>query len=175
LGAPCGKMRPEALRVALRTHRIEIRHAHADDALAEARALFKEYASRLGRDLSLEDFARELVDLPGSYGPPDGALLVAHCDGRPAGCVALRPMEEGLCEIKRLFVRHPFRGKGIGKRLALAVIAAARDRGYRAMRISFAPWMEEAIAIYRGLGFRPIEAYRAKAFEGSVFLELTLG
>jgi putative acetyltransferase len=167
-------MRAEALAVAPRTPKIEVRSVDGSDSLADARALFREYASRLGRDLSLEDFSRELVELPGSYGPPHGALLVAHCDGRLAGCVALRPIGDGLCEMKRLFVRHQFRGKGIGKRLALAVIEAARQRGYRAMRISFAPWMEEAIAIYRGLGFRPIEAYRTEVFEGSVFLELAL-
>ena len=167
-------MRAEAMRVRARTHKIEIRAADGDDSLADARKLFKEYASSLGRDLSLEDFARELIELPGQYRPPHGALLVAQCDGRPAGCVALRPLDDTLCEMKRLFVRHQFRGKGVGKRLALAVIETARDRGYRAMRISFAPWMEEAIAIYRGLGFRPIEAYRTGVFEGSVFLELTL-
>jgi GNAT superfamily N-acetyltransferase len=167
-------MRAEGMRVRPRTHTIEIRMADGGDALADARALFKEYASSLGRDLSMEDFARELAELPGRYGPPHGALLIAGYDGRVAGCVALRPLGEGLCEMKRLFVRHQFRGKGVGKRLALAVIDAARERGYRAMRIGFAPWMEEAIAIYRALGFRPIEAYRAEAFEGSVFLELAL-
>jgi len=160
--------------MAPRKHAIEVRPAEGNGPLAEARALFKEYASSLGRDVSLEDFGRELVELPGPYGPPHGVLLVARCDGRPAGCVALRPLGGGVCEMKRLFVRHQFRGKGIGKRLALAVIGAAHERGYRAMRIGFAPWMEEAIAIYRGLGFRPIEAYRAEVFEGSVFLELAL-
>lgn len=157
-----------------RSHKIEIRPADGEEAVVNARALLKEYASALGRDLSFEDFARELVELPGQYGPPHGALLVADYDGRLAGCVALRPLGEGLCEMKRLFVRHQFRGKGVGKRLALAVIEAARDRGYRGMRLSFAPWMEEAIAIYRALGFRPIEAYRPGAVEGSVYMELAL-
>lgn len=157
-----------------RSHKIDIRPADSEDALADARALLKEYASALGRGLSFEDFAREMVELPGPYGPPDGALLVADFDGRLAGCVALRPLGGGLCEMKRLFVRHQFRGKGVGKRLALAVIEAARERGYRGMRLSFAPWMQEAIAIYRALGFRPIEAYRPEAVEGSVYMELTL-
>ena len=76
--------------------------------------------------------------------------------------------------MRRLYVRHHFRGKGVGRRLSLAVIDGARERGYRAMRIGFAPWMDEAIAIYRALGFRPIEAYRPEVFEGSVFFELAL-
>ncbi len=157
-----------------RGHKIEIRPADGEGALADARTLFKEYVSGLGRGVSFEDFARELAELPGEYGPPNGALLIATYDRRLAGCVALRPLEDGRCEMRRLFVRHQFRGKGVGKRLALAVIDAARERGYLATRIGFAPWMQEAIAIYRGLGFRPIEPYRTGAAEGSVFLELPL-
>jgi len=125
---------------------IEIRPADSEEAVASTRLLLKEYASALGRHLSFEEFARELTDLPGEYGPPHGVLLLASCNGRLAGCVALRPLDEGLCEMRRLYVRHQFRGKGVGKRLSLAVIDEARERGYRAMRISLAPWMEEAIA-----------------------------
>ena len=107
----------------------------ATTAVADARALFKEYASALGRHLSFEEFARELTDLPGEYAPPSGALLLANCEGRLAGCVALRPLGEGVCEMRRLYVRHHFRGKGVGRRLSLAVIDGARERGYRAMRV----------------------------------------
>jgi GNAT superfamily N-acetyltransferase len=128
----------------------------------------------LGRHLSFEEFARELTDLPGEYGPPHGVLLLASCNGRLAGCVALRPLDEGLCEMRRLYVRHQFRGKGVGKRLSLAVIDEARERGYRAMRISLAPWMEEAIAIYHSLGFRSIEPYRPGPLNGVVFMEFQL-
>ena len=153
---------------------IEIRAADSDEAVADARALFKEYASSLGRHLSFEEFARELTDLPGEYAPPSGALLLANCEGRLAGCVALRPLGEGVCEMRRLYVRHHFRGKGVGRRLSLAVIDGARERGYRAMRVNFAPWMEEAIAIYHSLGFRVIEPYRPAPASGVVFMELPL-
>ena len=88
--------------------------------------------------------------------------------------MALRPLGEGVCEMRRLYVRHHFRGKGVGRRLSLAVIDGARERGYRAMRVNFAPWMEEAIAIYHSLGFRVIEPYRPAPASGVVFMELPL-
>ena len=114
-----------------RRGKIEIRPADRDGDIADARTLFREYASSLGRELSFQDFARELAELPGAYAPPAGALLLAHCDGRLAGCVALRPLGGGACQMRRLFVRHQFRGKGVGKRLALAVIGSAREAGHR--------------------------------------------
>ena len=153
---------------------IEIRRADGDDAVLKARALFKEYASALGRHLSFEEFARELTDLPGEYAPPQGALLLASCNGRLAGCVALRPLGEGACELRRLYVRHQFRGKGVGRRLSLAVIDEARERGYRAVRLNVSPWMEEAIAINRSLGFRPIEPNRPEPPNGVMLMELAL-
>ncbi|HVN75480.1 MAG TPA: GNAT family N-acetyltransferase [Thermoanaerobaculaceae bacterium] len=153
---------------------IEVRRVDDDKSVASARALFREYAAAVARDLSLQDFGRELAELPGEYAPPRGALLLANCGGRLAGCVALRPLSDDACEMRRLFVRHQFRGKGVGKRLALAVIETARDGGYRAVRLNLAPWMEEAIVIYRTLGFRPIEPYRPDHVNGLVFMELPL-
>lgn len=153
---------------------IEIRRVDGGAGLADARVLFREFASALGRDLSFQDFARELSDLPGEYGPPLGALLLARFDGRLAGCVALRPLGGEGCEMRRLFVRHQFRGKGVGKRLALAVIEAAREAGHPAIRLGLATWMDEAIAIYRALGFRPIDPYRVDGVNGFVFMELPL-
>jgi len=153
---------------------IEIYRAEGDEAIGHARALFREYASRLGVDLSFQDFAREVAELPGEFAPPHGALLLATCDGQLAGCVGIRPFAEGACELKRLYVRHQYRGKGLGKRLATAAVERARECGYRRVRLDTLPWMQEAIAVYRSLGFRPIEPYRPNPVEGAVFMELTL-
>ncbi len=154
-----------------RASAIEIGPMDLDGGVADARALFKEYASSLGHEFSLQDFARELAELPGAYAPPDGALLLARWDGRLAGCVALRPLGGGVCQMRRLFVRHQFRGKGLGKRLALEVIEAARGAGHTVMRLEVSPWMVEAIAMYRAMGFQPI----APAAAGSgVAMELPL-
>jgi putative acetyltransferase len=153
---------------------IEIIPAEGEEALGHIRDLFREYASSLEVDLSFQDFAQELAELPGEYVPPAGALLLGLCNRRLAGCVALRPFGEGSCELKRLYVRHSFRGKGLGKRLAVAAIERARESGYRRVLLDPLPWMREAIALYRSLGFRPIEPYRPNPVAGAVFMELAL-
>ena len=140
------------------------------------RALFEAYAASLPVDLAYQGFAAELAGLPGAYAPPAGALLLARDgDGTPLGCVALRPLADpGLCEMKRLFVAPAGRGRGLGRALAAAVIAAARDRGYREMRLDSLPSMTTAVALYRSLGFRAIPPYYNTPVAGTVFLALAL-
>jgi ribosomal protein S18 acetylase RimI-like enzyme len=151
-----------------------IRAAASQDDWVEARRLFEEYAASLGFDLSFQDFERELASLPGDYGPPRGAILLAGDDSGFAGCVALRPFAGETCEMKRLYVRPAHRGTGLGKRLAEAILAEARARGYRRMRLDTVPGMESAIGLYRALGFREIEPYRMNPIPGAIFMEREL-
>lgn len=151
-----------------------IRQAEREADLLVAHDLFTEYADSLGVDLSFQDFDRELLELPGAYGPPQGRLLLAAADEAVAGCVALRDLGAGICEMKRLYVRPPFRGQGLGRALALAVIREARIAGYGEMRLDTLPSMAEAILLYRSIGFREIEPYRFNPVPGTRFLALEL-
>ncbi|HKU63360.1 MAG TPA: GNAT family N-acetyltransferase [Gemmatimonadales bacterium] len=142
--------------------------------LPVVRQLFREYAAGLGTDLEFQGFTRELAELPGDYAPPAGRLLLGVDGKRPAGCVALRPLEREVCEMKRLYVRPDFRGAGWGRRLAQRVLDEARAAGYCRVRLDTLASMEEAQRLYLALGFRPIPAYRYNPVPGSVFLELDL-
>ena len=132
--------------------------------------LFREYADSLGVDLSFQGFEEELAALPGGY----DALLVAAVDGEPGGCVGIRPFEDGICEMKRLYLRPAARGTGTGRALAEAAIARARELGYGRMRLDTLPSMTAARELYRSLGFVEIEPYRHNPVSGTAFLELQL-
>jgi ribosomal protein S18 acetylase RimI-like enzyme len=143
--------------------------------IAQARELFLEYAQSLGFSLCFQNFDKELAGLPGDYAPPEGRLLLAECDGQLAGCVALHKLEHGICEMKRLYLRPQFRGKGLGKTLADRIIAEARHIGYRRMRLdTVEPVMKDAVAMYRKLGFQHIAPYRANPIAGAMYMELQL-
>jgi len=150
---------------------VEIRAAESKGDWVTARELFEEYAATLGFDLSFQQFDREVASLPGHYAPPRGVILLALDGSAAAGCVALRPLDGETCEMKRLYVRPSHRETGLGKRLADAILAQARARGYRRMRLDTVPGMEAAIALYRALGFREIGAYRANPIPGAIFME----
>ncbi|HEV7682769.1 MAG TPA: GNAT family N-acetyltransferase [Pyrinomonadaceae bacterium] len=147
---------------------------HAAD-VDEARVLFAEYATFLGIDLCFQNFDKELAELPGKYAPPSGRLFLAVQGNRVAGCVAFRELEPGVCEMKRLYVRPEFRGTGLGRTLAEKIIQAAREIGYRQMRLDTLPGkMDHAIAMYRSFGFKEIEPYYNNPVAGALFMELGL-
>ena len=153
---------------------VEIRPLSSADDLAHARQLFQEYADSLPFDLSFQDFEHELAGLPGAYAPPSGALLLAIEGGEPAGCIALRALAPGVCEMKRLYVRPSHRGSGLGRTLVHAILGEGRARGYARMRLDTVPGMEAAIALYRACGFREIPPYRENPIPGALYLEADL-
>lgn len=154
---------------------IDLIQATTPDQIQQARELFLEYAKSLGFSLCFQGFDEEVKSLPGAYAPPGGRLLLARCAGRAAGCVALRPLDEGICEMKRLYVRPAERGKSLGRMLVDRVIAEARQIGYQRMRLdTIESSMQDAIALYRRKGFQEIPAYRENPIPGALYLELVL-
>ena len=145
------------------------------DQIAKARQLFREYSAWLGIDLCFQNFEKELAELPGDYVPPNGRLLLAYDNGELVGCVALRKIGDGSCEMKRLFVRDRFRGKGIGRLLIGTIIRNAKEIGYERMLLdTLPPRMNDAIALYRSIGFKEIAPYYDNPVEGAIFMELRL-
>jgi putative acetyltransferase len=152
-----------------------IRQVEDEEDIKLARGLFREYEAWLGLDLCFQNFEKELAELPGAYSPPTGRLLLAYENDELAGCVALRKLSDGACEMKRLFLRPHFHGKGCGRRLAERIIQEARRAGYDRMRLDTLPQqMGKAIDLYRSLGFKEIEPYYENPVAGAMFMELEL-
>jgi putative acetyltransferase len=147
----------------------------ATEGIANARRLFEEYATSLGISLCLQGFDQELATLPGRYAPPQGRLLLAVRADELAGCVALRSLEPGVCEMKRLFVRPAYRGLGVGRLLVDQIMQEAINAGYGRMRLDTLPSMTSALTLYRQLGFREIAPYLDNPLPGALYLELALG
>jgi putative acetyltransferase len=149
--------------------------AESPAQVAQARELFLEYAQSLGFSLCFQNFDKELATLPGGYAPPEGRLLLAEYDGQLAGCVALHKLESTLCEMKRLYLRPQFRGKGLGRALAERIVTEARQIGYLKMRLdTVEPLMKDAVAMYRKLGFKEIAPYCENPVAGAMYMELEL-
>ena len=154
---------------------VEIIDAVSLQQIETVRTLFIEYQQWLNFSLCFQGFDKELAELPGKYSAPKGRLYLVTQGSAVAGCAALRPMEkEGVCEMKRLFLREDFRGKGVGKLLAERIVADAGTIGYRAMRLDTLQRMEAARALYKKLGFRIIPAYYDNPMGEVVYMELTL-
>lgn len=153
---------------------VEIRHATSASDIEIVHRLFEDYAQWIQIDLSFQNFGEELKQLPGEYAPPTGVLLVAFADEAPAGCIAVRRLDEQSCEMKRLFVRDGCRGLGLGGQLARRAIDWARGAGYPRMRLDTLPSMGEAQKLYARLGFVETPAYRFNPVEGARFMSLDL-
>ena len=157
------------------TKAFTLAQAKSPAQMAQARELFLEYAESLGFSLCFQNFDKELARLPGDYTPPEGRLLLAEYEGRLAGCVALHPLDPGICEMKRLYLRPLFRGQGLGRALAERIIGEARQIGYQRMHLdTVEPVMKDAVAMYRKLGFKEDAPYRANPIAGAMYMELEL-
>jgi len=142
--------------------------------MAAARQLFTEYQDWLNVDLCFQDFQEELDTLPGKYAPPLGRLLFAREGGRIAGTVCLRPLQENICEMKRLFVRPQWRGQGLGRRLAVAIVEEARKSGYGIMKLDTLKRLIAAESLYESLGFAQTEPYCANPEDDVTYMSLDL-
>jgi ribosomal protein S18 acetylase RimI-like enzyme len=154
---------------------LKILQAEMPEQIEQVRNLFREYEAWLNLDLCFQGFEAEIVALPGKYAKPDGRLFLASVDEKTAGCIALRKLEEGVCEMKRLYVREEFRGLGLGKTLIEKLIAEARLEGYKKMRLDTLPdKMAKAVKLYSSHGFREIPAYYHNPYGDTFFMELDL-
>ncbi len=158
---------------ALARAKLAIAPATSPDDLVAIRWLFLDYAGTLSFSLAYQDFEAELAGLPGDYAPPAGALLLGRVDGRPRGCVGLRDLGCGRAEMKRLYVQPPARGSGLGRALVEAIVAEAARLGHAAIRLdTISGEHDEAIQLYRGMGFVEIAPYYATPIRNTLFLEL---
>lgn len=156
------------------TDDVMITPARTAAEFAAAKALIRAYVDWLGEDLSYQNFDEEMTGFPAKYLPPDGEILLARAGGAIAGVVCLQPLAEDICEMKRMWTDPAFRGRGIGRRLAEAIIDAARARGYRFMRLDTLARLSSAVMLYESMGFRRIPAYYPNPADDAIYLEMDL-
>jgi putative acetyltransferase len=162
-------------RVASVVKGLAVKQVESPAQIAQARELFLEYAQSLGFSLCFQGFDKELAGLPGDYAAPEGRLLLATYEDQLAGCIALHKLDPQICEMKRLYLRPKFRGKGFGRVLAGRVIVEARQIGYSRIRLdTVEPVMKDAVAMYRNIGFQEIAPYRSNPIAGALYMELQL-
>jgi len=152
----------------------EIIEARFPEHLETVRALFREYADSLNIDLSFQNFESEVADLPGKFAAPLGRILLAQSNGQTIGCVAMRPIDDTICEMKRLYIGPSGRGQKIGRQLGAMICQVAKEAGYARIRLDTLPSMHAALHLYASLGFKPISAYVFNPIEGAIFLECDL-
>ncbi len=153
---------------------MHIKFVRTPEEIEQIRNLFREYAASLEFDLEFQDFAEELQTLPGSYARPEGELFLCEEDGVSIGCAALRRIDPDICELKRMYLKPEWRGKGLGKVIAFEVIKHAQELGYKKIRLDTIATMKEAIALYEKIGFKEIAPYRYNPIKGAKFMELII-
>jgi ribosomal protein S18 acetylase RimI-like enzyme len=154
---------------------LQIVIAESGSQLEQIRSLFKEYSSIPGIGVCLQTFDSELASLPGIYAPPEGKLLLAVDEGRAVGCVGIRKFEEGICEMRRLFVRREARGLRAGRKLAKAALEDAIKLNYKKINLETLPeLMPEAVSLYKSLGFKTVDSYYGEAKEGAAYMSRDL-
>ncbi len=159
----------------LSTATSKLTQARTADDIKHARSLFEEYAAGLGVSLCFQNFDQEVANLPGDYAPPSGRLLLARVGDEVAGCIALRRLDDSICEMKRLYIRPGSRGKGLGGKMVDAILNEAKMIGYSKMRLDTMPGkMDEAIKLYRSIGFKEIPAYYDTPFGDTLYMEVDL-
>jgi GNAT superfamily N-acetyltransferase len=161
-------------RIVNRDDFMEIFQARTVVEIEEVRILFREYETFLNVDLCFQGFEEELAGLPGMYAPPDGALLIAVGRVGTAGCIALRKLGKGICEMKRLYVRPAFRGLGLGRKQANSLVNTAIDLGYSTMRLDTLDRLKSAMILYESMGFIVCDTYYENPLPGVVYWELDL-
>jgi putative acetyltransferase len=153
---------------------IQIIHSHMPEQVGKVRSLFGQYAISMGLNLGFQNFDDELINLPGDYTPPAGALLMAVERSASIGCVAMRPIDRSICEMKLLFVKPAHRGKGVGRQLMESIVDEAKKAGYLSMRLDAIPTMHEAIRLCQSIGFHEIEPTCWNPIPGALYFEMDL-